>query len=117
MFDWPDWVWWVCIAAVILFGWLIDEIIIRRHIARSKAKYAAARARIIAVEPQYVGVCYNTGYVILNNGDILTSDGQPISIDVVQMQLAESVADKKLNFKFRKPTSEEYEMYKKEGIW
>lgn len=53
---------------------------------------------------------YDCGYAIMDNGDIVTSDGKPRYVDDVQLRYIQNKADRegrKIEFRFRVPHPEE----------
>ena len=64
----------------------------------------------------YRSVSYDLGYVVMPDGDIVTSDGKPRVVDEVQLRLVQKAAGRVFEFKFRAPRPEEVEVLREQGI-
>lgn len=56
------------------------------------------------------------GYVVMSNGDIVTSDGKPREIDEMQLRMAQDIAGHPLEFRFRAPQPDEIDDLRAQGI-
>ena len=66
--------------------------------------------------PGFTEVVYDMGYAVMDNGDIVTSDGLPRIVSVDDLHTAMRLSGRGLKFQFRKPTPEEAEALRKQGI-
>ena len=65
---------------------------------------------------RFKSVTVDLGYVIMLNGDIITSDGKLREVDGMQLRMAQDIAGHPLEFTFRAPRPDEIDDLRAQGI-
>lgn len=71
---------------------------------------------MMSKDDRFSRVTFDLGYIVMPNGDIITSDGKPRDVDEIQLRTAQELAGHPLEFRFRSPRPDEIDSLREQCI-